>query len=58
MRGWGDDKCTYNFGNPERKRVLDLSLDGIIILKWILGNWGWRVRFGFAWLRIGTSDGL
>jgi hypothetical protein len=33
----------------------DLGVDGRIVLKWILGKYGWRVWIGFVWLRIGTS---
>jgi hypothetical protein len=45
---------------PEAKRALgeDLDLDGSIILKWILGKYGWRVWTGFIWLRIGTGGRL
>jgi hypothetical protein len=38
-----------------RDRQEDLGVDGRIVLKWILGKYGWRVWIGFVWLRIGTS---
>jgi hypothetical protein len=33
----------------------DLSVDGIIILKWILKNWDWEECTECLWLRIGTG---
>jgi hypothetical protein len=36
----------------------DLSVDGRIILKWILNKYGVRVWAGFIWLRIGSSGGF
>jgi hypothetical protein len=35
-----------------------LGVDWRIILKWIFGEYGWRVLIGFIWLRIGAGDGL
>jgi len=34
----------------------DLSLDGRIILEWILETWGEEVWTGLIWLRVGTTD--
>jgi hypothetical protein len=34
----------------------DLGIDRSLILKWLLGNHGFRVYIGFIWLRIGTGD--
>jgi hypothetical protein len=44
-----DEKCIQN---SEGKRPLrrPLGIDGKIILKWILGNIGWRVWTEFIWL--------
>jgi hypothetical protein len=28
------------------------------ILKWTLKKWEWRARYGFMWVRIGTSGWL
>jgi hypothetical protein len=36
----------------------DLSVDGGIILKWIIGEYGWRVWTGIIWLGIGADSGL
>jgi hypothetical protein len=36
----------------------NVGVDGKIILKWILGDWGVKVWTGFIWLRIGTNGGL
>jgi len=33
------------------------SVDGSILLKWILRKYGVRVWIAFIWLRIGSSDG-
>jgi hypothetical protein len=34
----------------------DLGVDGRIILKFMLGNYGWRMWIGFIWLKIGTCS--
>jgi hypothetical protein len=34
------------------------TANGKIILKWILGKYGGKVRIGFISLRIGNSGGL
>jgi len=36
----------------------DLGVDGSIILVWILGKQGMKLRTGFIWLRIGNPGGL
>jgi hypothetical protein len=33
----------------------DIGIDGVIILEWILRNYGGRVWTGFIWLRTGTG---
>jgi hypothetical protein len=35
-----------------------ITVDGRIILKWILGKQGGRLWTGFIWFRIETSGGL
>jgi hypothetical protein len=40
---------------PEKYLFVDLHLNGMIILKWILKNRVWTEIF---WLRIGSSGGL
>jgi hypothetical protein len=35
----------------------DIGVDGMIILKRILEEQGWKMWIGFIWLRIGTSGG-
>jgi len=35
-----------------------LGVDGRIILEWILGKQGGRMRTGCIWLRIRTSGGM
>jgi hypothetical protein len=45
--------------NPEGKRPLEnLSKDGMIILKWILGKLDGKMWTGCIWLRIGICCGL
>jgi hypothetical protein len=41
-----------------RNNVVDLGIDGRIILKLILGKDGRKVWTGFFWLRTGTGGGL
>jgi hypothetical protein len=41
-----------------RVRLKDLGVDGKIILKCILGEYGGNVWTGFIWLWIRTSGGL
>jgi hypothetical protein len=44
-------------GIPERKNYSeDLVIDGTLIYSF--GKYSGKVRAGFIWLRIGTSDGL
>jgi hypothetical protein len=35
----------------------DPSVDGRIILKWIIGKWDVGVLTGWSWLTIGTGGG-
>jgi hypothetical protein len=42
----------------ERDHYEKIALDGRIILKWILGKQGWRVRTGFFKIRIRTGGEL
>ena len=45
-------------GKPEGKGTLeDPGVDGRIILRWILRQWGVGDRTGSSWLRIGTGGG-
>jgi hypothetical protein len=41
----------------ERDHAEDLGVDGRIILEWILGKYGGKVRTGFIWLRYGLVVG-
>jgi hypothetical protein len=41
-----------------RDKLEDLSVDGKIILEWILWKWCDKMWTGFVWLRIETSGGL
>jgi hypothetical protein len=36
----------------------DLGVDWSIILEWMLGKYGGKLRTAFVWFRVGTSDGL
>ena len=47
---WGNLKQGDNFEDP--------SVDGRIILEWILGKWDRGAWTTYIWLRIETSDGL
>jgi hypothetical protein len=42
----------------ERDYSEDISIDGKIILEWILGKQGRKVQSRFIWLRIGINGGL
>jgi hypothetical protein len=42
----------------ERDSLKDLGIDRIISGKYIFGKWGWRMWFGFVWLRMGIVGGL
>jgi hypothetical protein len=57
---WGMKNMYTTFvGKPEgRSYSEDKFVDGRIILKWILGKYGWEVWIGFIWLRIGTGGRL
>jgi len=41
-----------------RNHAEDISIDGKIILEWILGKWGAKLRTGFISLKIGISGWL
>jgi hypothetical protein len=41
-----------------RGQATYLSLDGKIILEWVLRNQGGKMWIGFIWLMIGTSGRL
>jgi hypothetical protein len=44
---------------PEgKRRVVNLDVDGRIILKWIFKKWNGGAWTGLIWLRIGTGGGL
>jgi hypothetical protein len=42
----------------ERYHLEDLSVDGIVTIKWILKKWNSGALTSLLWLRIGTEDGL
>jgi len=45
-------------GKPGRKRLLGRpSIDGRIILRWILRKWDVGVWTGSSWLKTGTDGG-
>jgi len=46
------DRSAGNLTGTEHSQ--DLGVDGKIILEWILGKYGGKVRAGCIWLRIGT----
>jgi hypothetical protein len=66
-QGWGKGLITHRkiqllgkcYTDPRIGRILyNVSLDGKIILEWILAKWCGRLWTGFVWLRIQTSDGF
>ena len=46
---WGNVRERDHWGDP--------GVDGRIILRWILRNWGVGLWVGSSWLRIGTGGG-
>jgi hypothetical protein len=48
--------CLENLNG--RDHLKDLSLDGKVILEWILRKDCGKMCTGFIWFRIGTSGGL
>jgi hypothetical protein len=55
-RGGMRNACKIVVGKPEGKRPLRRhSIDGMVILGWILGKWGKEVWTGCILLRIGTT---
>jgi hypothetical protein len=44
-------------GKPERERLVDPDVDGMIILRWIFRKWDVGVWTGSSWLRVGTGGG-
>jgi len=57
MRG-GDVYTAFGWGNlKERDLLEDLSVEGTIILRWILKKWNLGAWTGWSWFRIGTVGG-
>jgi hypothetical protein len=44
--------------NEEKRGYEDVSIEGRIILKWILSKSNWKICTGSVWLRIRIRDGL
>jgi hypothetical protein len=55
-----DEKCIQRSGKKaERKNNQETtSVDGMIILKWILNKYDGTVGTGFIWLRTRSNGGL
>jgi hypothetical protein len=45
-------------GKLKGRNHLEDIIDGMMILQWILKEWGMRLWTGFIWLRILISGGL
>jgi hypothetical protein len=54
---WGNEKQVQNFITSRAQYSKDLEVDDTIILKWITGEWNFRVRIIFILLRIWTRRG-
>jgi hypothetical protein len=53
------EKCIQTFCFKDLKGLHHsehLGIEEKVILKWILGKKGWKVRTGFIWLRTGTGE--
>jgi hypothetical protein len=58
---WGRREIRTGFwwGNPKEGDHLEsLGIDGRIILKYVLKEYGWEVWTGFTWPMIGSGGGL
>jgi hypothetical protein len=58
---WGDEKhIKILVTNPQKRRnhLGELAIDGKIVLKWIFGKLGVRMRTSFNWLRVASSGGF
>jgi len=57
----GETRSAYKIlvGSPKRRdHSKNLGIEGKIILKWMLGKEGGKMRTGYMWLRIETIGGL
>jgi hypothetical protein len=44
--------CRTLVGSKGRVHSENLGVGGMIILKWTLGKYDWRMCIGFIWLRV------
>ena len=55
--GKGEEYTGVWWGNLRERDMRDPSVDGRIILRWIIRKWDVRIWTGSSWLRIRTGGG-